>query len=80
MAHLVSESIPGASKEWKNHISSIWNNFVNLACYMEDEMQVRETEMQEEFKFWSKVKPEISKDKHGRLVVTGIPNLKEADT
>lgn len=70
-AHMASE-VSGATPEWKRNITSIWNNFVNLACYMEDEMTVREEEMQKEFASWKKVKPIMAKDKEGKIVVTGI--------
>lgn len=60
------------NKEWSNTISGIWNNYLNLAYYTEDETEQRETDMQEEYAFWKTIKPKIIKDAKGKLTVTGL--------
>lgn len=53
-------------------ITSMWNNYVNLETYMEDENKQRDIDMQEEYAHWSKVKPKLTKSADGKFSVSGI--------
>ena len=55
-----------------NSISSLWNNYVNLETFLEDEVKQREIDMQEEYQYWAKVKPQLVKDKDGKYLITGL--------
>lgn len=72
LAQIATAAGGDGNKEWANTISGIWNNYINLAYYTEDETQQRETDMQEEYAYWRTVKPKITKDAKGQLVVTGL--------
>ena len=59
-------------KEIVNTISSMWNNYVNLETFLEDETKQREIDMQEEYQYWAKVKPQLVKGQDGKYTVTGL--------
>jgi hypothetical protein len=56
-----------------NDVISIWNNYVNLETFQEDESNQREIDMQEEYKRWSIVKPKLVKAADGKYTVVGLP-------
>lgn len=65
-------SVSAGQQEVIKNISSSWNNYVNLETFQEDEVKQREIDMEEEYKYWSKVKPKIVKSADGKLSVSGI--------
>lgn len=71
MAYLAMNGSDGA--EQSNTIARIWNNYVNLETFQEDESNQREIDMQEEYKLWVGVKAKLVKTKEGKYTVTGIP-------
>lgn len=60
------------NKDMHNLISGMWNNYVNLETFMEDEVKQRENDMQEEYEYWSKVKPKLIKDANGKYTISGL--------
>lgn len=72
MAHMASEIPTSPSPEWRRSISNLWNNYVNMAYFLEDELEIRERDMQEEFERWRHVRPTVHKDKNGRLIIKGL--------
>lgn len=53
-------------------LASIWNNYVNLETFQEDENSQRDIDMQEEYAYWSKIKPKLTKSADGKFMVSGI--------
>ena len=71
-AQMAMVSNPNPESGWSNTISQMWNSYVNTACYMEDEVHLREEEMQLEFEHWKTIKPVMYKDENGHVKVKGI--------
>jgi hypothetical protein len=71
IAHVASSNDP--SDSWKKSIGSMFADYVNLALFLDTEVDRREEEMQKDFEHWRKVRPTIvvSKDKKS-IKVKGI--------
>ena len=60
------------SKEWQSKISTVWSNYMNLASYLEDEVEQRELDMKREYERWKNIIPEVKQDSSGNIVIGGI--------
>ncbi len=69
MAHIASAQ--SEDTNWKTSISRIWNQYVNMAYFLEEESKERDDSMREEFAHWKNIKPIIKMTETG-LKVSGI--------
>ena len=69
----VAIGVGGGAKGWADKIKSVWSKYISAVYYLQDEIEVQETRMREEYEYWKKVKPKIYKEK-GKpgLYVKGI--------
>lgn len=78
---LVANSIPfndaAASQEWESKVKRIWNNYLALEYGLElPPDKEKELEMQEFYlKKVKALKPKLSRDTDGRLLVSGLDDL-----
>lgn len=63
----------GSTKEKIDNITTTWNDYVNLAYYLENNKQQKEIDMQEEYALWKKITPKIKIGDKGKLIVEGLP-------
>lgn len=63
----------GSDKVWTRSISNIWNEFLRSVYYLETEHEDLEKDMQEEYKKFSHLRPQMVVQQDGSLKVTGIP-------
>ena len=70
IAHIATAA--GEGKEWSTAISKIWNGYLNISYGTENEEDQRETNMQQEYMYWKTIKPKLTKDSKGQLVVTDL--------
>lgn len=71
----IAQNTAGTSKEISQAVTNSWNEYVNHAFFLEDKKQQRENDMQDEYKFWKKIKPKLKISKTGALSVTGLPKV-----
>lgn len=72
LAQIASSNGGAGNTEWHKSISSTFNNYVNMALYLEGEVEKREEDMQEQFKYWKTIKPVAIIGKDGGLTIKGI--------
>lgn len=59
--------------ELVKEISKSWNDYVNVALFMEEVNAQVEMDMQQEYAFWKNVAPKINIGKNGKITVSGLP-------
>ena len=54
-------------------LNSIWNDYVAMEFFCEEDKNNSEADMKLEYSLWSSVRPILTKNKKGAVVVTGLP-------
>ena len=59
-------------KEWGTHVDKVFQNYLRAELGLEDEEKEKEVSLIQQYELIKDLRPEMQKDKSGKIVVKGI--------